>query len=50
VGGTGGYLMLSATSGESLSRSSRFGSGRIGRSGYVGDIVSGDISRGDSGE
>lgn len=42
--------MLSATSGDRRSRRRRFGSGLIGRSGYIEDMVSGDISRVDSEE
>jgi hypothetical protein len=41
--------MESATSGESRSRSLRLGKGRIGLSRY-GEISSGDMPRGDSGE
>ena len=41
--------MDSATSGESRSRSRLLGRGRMGLSGY-GEMASGDMSRGDSGE
>ena len=42
--------MDSATSGESRERIRRFGSGLIGRSGYIGDVVSGEWTDDGGGE
>lgn len=48
--GAGGYEIESAASGESLSRRDLLGKGRIGLSGYTGDIVAEElVSGGDGG-
>ena len=43
-GGSGGYIIELCCSGESLDFRRRFGRGRIARSGYMGDAVSGDLA------
>lgn len=43
VCGAGGYLIESATCGDSRSRSRRLGSGRMGLLGKIEDVESGDI-------
>lgn len=47
IGGAGGKIMDSACSGESRARRRRLGSGRMGLSGYIGEVVSGECLRGD---